>query len=226
MLKWLNTLLRYNSALLMLLFINCIGTDFIDDTELERIVIENPISTLKIGEQHQFIASYYNKFGEQSSVPIEWFSSDESIATVNNGLVTAISKGNVLLFVSANDATENVFLEIGDETSTGSDERVASLQTVSSYPMSGTATLMQVGNKLVLNLSNDYSTTSDLPGLYVYLSNSTSSVVGALEIGPVTAFSGAHSYEVPGSPGLHDYDLVLFYCKPFSVPVGFGSLTP
>lgn len=223
--------LLYNSKTsliaLLLGLSSCIGTDFVDDTILERIVIENPLLALKVGEQYQFQATYYNSFGEEEEVDYLWSSSDESIATVTNGgLITALKKGSVLLFISANEATENIFLEIGDETIKMNNGRTASRQTTSSYPLSGTATLKRAGNKLVLDFSNNFNTTSALPGLYVYLSNSTSSTTSALEIGMITSFSGAHSHDVPGSSELNDYDYVLFFCKPLSVPVGYGQLNP
>lgn len=115
--KLSNLLYNSKTSLIVLLLglSSCIGTDFVDDTVLERIVIENPVLALKVGEQYQFQFTYYNRFGEEEAVDYLWSSSDETIATITNGgLITALKKGSVLIFISANDATENIFLEIGD----------------------------------------------------------------------------------------------------------------
>lgn len=65
-----------------------------------------------------------------------------------------------------------------------------------------------------------------MPGLYVYLTNNTNTINNALEVAKVKAFSGAQSYEITEDIDLTTYDFVLFYCKPFLVPVGEGELNP
>ena len=62
-----------------------------------------------------------------------------------------------------------------------------------------------------------------LPGLYVYLSNNPNSVSGALEIGPVEVFEGAHDYTISGLD-ITTYAYVLYFCKPFNVKVGHGDI--
>ena len=79
---------------------------------------------------------------------------------------------------------------------------------------------------LILEFEDDFSTTSALPGLYVYLTNNINTINGALEIGPVTSFSGSQSYQISETDDLFKYGYVLFYCKPFVVPVGNGKLEP
>jgi len=96
------------------------------------------------------------------------------------------------------------------------------LETTSSYLLEGSFSLEDTGNGLILKLNDDYRASSSLPGLYVYLSNNTTGINNALEIGPVNIFSGATEFNVPGNPGLNDYEYVLFWCKPFGVDVGVG----
>jgi len=102
---------------------------------------------------------------------------------------------------------------------------MAVLETVSSYQLEGSATL-RLDNGLKLVLSDDFVTTNALPGLYLYLTNNTSTISNALEIGAVKKFSGGQVYDVPTNTGLQDYSHVLFYCKPFVVPVGKGEFIP
>ena len=96
---------------------------------------------------------------------------------------------------------------------------------MSSYQLDGKATL-KPGAQLQLILSSDFETTNALPGLYLYLTNNPSTINNALEIGAVKAFSGAQVYDVPAGVGLQDYSHILFYCKPFVVPVGAGKFEP
>ena len=57
---------------------------------------------------------------------------------------------------------------------------------------------------LELQFASNYTASSALPGLFIYLSNNANTNGDALEIGPVTDFSGAHSYTIPNT-GILDY---------------------
>jgi len=83
--------------------------------------------------------------------------------------------------------------------------------------------LDEIDGGVALNIADNYKTTSALPGFYVYLTNNPNSINDAVEIGEVTIFEGAHSYEILGV-GLTDYDYVLYFCKPFRVKVGDGKI--
>lgn len=214
-------------AILLAGLSGCIGTDIIDDEMEEKIIIENPIMELKVGETHQFSAKYFNNIGQQEPATFVWTSSDESIVSIDNsGLATAVTAGKVNINVLANGITSSIELTAGNETSGNVEQRTASLKTVSSYPLSGDVTLRKEGNGLVLEFAENFSTTSALPGLYVYLSNNTNTTNGALEVAKVAKFNGAQSYEISATSDLFQYNIVLFYCKPFVVPVGHGTLNP
>lgn len=202
----------------------CIGTDIVEDRVDEKVVIETRVSEIKVGENYQFEASYYNNIGLPESAPISWSSSDDSvISIVETGLAMAKESGEVIIMAFFNEITDTLRVVAGSETVVPETERNAKLITVSSYPLSGTAILKEENGKLTLDLLDDFSTTSQLPGLYVYLTNNVSNINGALEIAKVTDFSGAQKYEIPGNPGLFEYSHVLFYCKPFLIPVGNGK---
>lgn len=212
---------------ILLVLSGCIGTDVIDDEVAEKLVIENPLTSLKVGETHQFSAKYFNNIGQEESAVFVWSSSDESVISIENtGLATALAPGTVTLNVLAEGITASLEVTAGNETSGEVEQRTASLETVSSYPLSGDVTLKKGGNGLILEFADNFNTTSALPGLYVYLSNNTNTINGALEVAKVAKFNGAQSYEITTTSDLFEYNIVLFYCKPFVVPVGNGKLNP
>ena len=71
--------------------------------------------------------------------------------------------------------------------------------------MEGDFVINAVDDNLVIEIADNYVASSALPGLYIYLTNNPNSINDALEIGEVTVFEGAHSYEVE-NVGLMDYD--------------------
>ena len=89
--------------------------------------------------------------------------------------------------------------------------------------MTGHFTLSVNDDKLLIDIQDDYRASTALPGLFVYLTNNPNTTVGALEIGAVQVFSGAHSYELE-NVDINDYNYLLYFCKPFNVKVGDGEI--
>jgi hypothetical protein len=57
----------------------------------------------------------------------------------------------------------------------------------------------------------------------VYLTNSAGGISpGDLNLGDMKALSGAQSYEIPGDGARYRY--VLFWCRPFQIPIALGEL--
>ena len=209
------------------LLTGCIGTDVVDDFVEARVVIENPISSLKADSTYQFNAVYLNNIGSPEAANFEWTSSDANILSIDNtGLARGIMEGDAIIMASTNGKSDEIMVSVSDTTIAVADERVAELKTVSSYPLIGNVVLKREGGKMILEFADNFSTTSALPGLYVYLTNNTSTINNALEVGKVKAFTGAQTYEIAEDIELTTYDFVLFYCKPFLVPVGDGKLEP
>lgn len=206
----------------------CVGTDIVDDKVPERVVITNPIDSLKVGETFQFMARYLDESGQEAPATIDWRSTNMQAVSINNmGLAEALEVGTTQIIASYQSVADTILLVSGEKTSTVTNVRSATLMTVSSYPLDGTASLeMEDDGALYLRFSNDFNTTSALPGLYVYLSNNITTTANAHEIGPVTQFTGAQEYLLNASVSISDYDYVLFFCKPFNVPVGNGQLMP
>ena len=94
----------------------------------------------------------------------------------------------------------------------------------SSYIIEGNFRYEHNGTQITLSLDENYRASTSLPGLYLYLGNNPNTVNGAIEIAKVTVFNGAHEYILPPSIELADYKYLIYWCKPFSVPVGEGTI--
>jgi len=218
-------------TLLTILFSSCIGDDIIMDRVDETLRITSQAASIAAGETFQFEARYTNNIGNTEEGRVIWRSSDASVlAITEDGLATAIARGNVI--VSAEATLEDgsllveemevevsmVTVEVAAPTS-----RSGVIATTTFYVLEGDFTLNEIEDGVSLEIADNYETTSALPGLYIYLTNNPNSINDAFEIGEVTVFEGAHSYEISGV-GLNDYDYVLYFCKPFRVKVGDGAI--
>ena len=94
----------------------------------------------------------------------------------------------------------------------------------SSYILEGNFRYEHNGTQITLSLDENYRASTSLPGLYLYLGNNPNTVNGAIEIAKVTVFNGAHEYILPPSIELADYKYLIYWCRPFSVPVGEGTI--
>ncbi|MEP5614284.1 MAG: Ig-like domain-containing protein [Cyclobacteriaceae bacterium] len=216
--------------LLPIFLMGCIGED-IEMDEVEPVVqFVNPISNLQISDSFQLNYMFLNDVGV-SVVPssITWSSVDETVATVDaTGTLMGISDGTATIRVTAMSEqlmaeTEITFSVSNQPTMLIVSERPGVIQTTSSYLLSGDFVLRMEGDDLMLDIADNYEADTGLPGLFVYLSNNPNTISGAHEIAAVTTFSGEHSYTIPNA-GLFDYNYVLYYCKPFNVKVGDGTI--
>jgi len=126
--------------------------------------------------------------------------------------------------------TETSTMTTDTETSTMTGVVVApqyfegEIHSTSSYALEGKFLYEHDGTRITLSLDSSYRASTSLPGLYIYLGNNPRTVNGAFEIGEVKVFSGAHQYVLPPSIELTDYKYIIYWCKPFSVPVGEGQI--
>lgn len=214
----------------ILLLTGCIGNDYIDDFVEPSIRITNGLDTLGLGDSYQLEAIFLNNIGQEAAADFEWKSDAPEIVSVDPaGLLFGEREGSARVTVSTLlgdtllvETTQEII--VGENTTVSATERSGTIQTTSSYQLEGDFVLRQNGANLVLDIAENYQASSSLPGLYIYLTNNPSTTNGAFEIGPVSVFSGAHSYELPGEIGLNDYDYVLYFCKPFNVKVGDGAI--
>lgn len=206
----------------------CIKDDFIFDMQDPEVRIVNAPDTIGINSNHVFEAMYLNNIGQEENVNFSWLSSNENVLSINtSGNANALQLGNAII-VAEYDNGENVLRDsvevyVGENTVTTLDEFSGTVNTTSSYALTGDFTITQDGDDVILTFANNYEASTALPGLYVYLSNNPNSSANAYEIGAVQIFSGAHSYTIPNT-SIYDYNYVLYFCKPFGVKVGHGEI--
>lgn len=226
--KKINFLLLF----ITLLFGGCIGDDIIFDTVPEALRIINPLDTLAVGDTYAFELLFTNNVGVEESRAAVWTSSDPNVLEIDDsGLATGINKGQATVTATVELADQSTLstskmVVVDEETVTdpGDNSRQGTIRTTSNYVLQGSFEVRKDGTNLIIDIFEDYEATSALPGLYVYLSNNPSTTQGALEIGAVEVFKGAHSYTVGGDIALNQYQYLLYFCKPFNVKVGDGEI--
>lgn len=227
-------ILRISFICALFILNSCIGEDIIDDSVDETIRIDNPVVNLEVGETHQFEATYFNNVGQAVDAPIIWSSSDESIIEITqNGLATGIAEGLITISAAVIQDDVNVIsnneLTVVEE-SIEDEEPIAIvksgfIETTSSYTLEGEFVFEEIleSNSVRLSFNDSYQASSNLPGLYLYLTNNPNSIADAYNAGPVSVFDGAHSYEF-ADVQINDFQYLLYWCEPFSVKVGEGTI--
>lgn len=75
----------------------------------------------------------------------------------------------------------------------------------------------------MLNFGSDFSS-SNGPGLAVFLSTTSGRNSGSLNLGNLQRNSGNQDYSVSGNVELGDFDWVIIHCVPFNITFGFAEL--
>lgn len=224
---------RILSLLFAAIFLSaCVGEDILEDYVPPRLEFRDLPDTLKVGTDFQLSYQFVNNVGQPEDIAPSWSTSDAAILTVtSSGLVTAIAEGTAAVTATLDDgfgetvmATTNI--AVGAETVIVDEPemRTGKIATTSTYRLTGDFTLTEMdGGALQLTFADNYDADSNLPGLYVYLSNNPRSRAGAFEIGRVETFRGSHTYEITGVD-IEDFAYVLYFCRPFNVEVGSGEI--
>ncbi len=220
-------------SMMILCFSACIGEDIIDDFVNPVLRIDNPLVSLAVGEEYQFEATYLNNIGQEEEVTLQWESSDPTTISIDasTGLATGVKNGTATISVSLADGGETLVtnspVAIAEETVLDNPSRAGTIMTTSSYALSGDFVMESVLDQNIIRISvaNNYTASSALPGLYLYLTNNPNSINDAYEVGAVTVFNGTHTYEISDTEvALNQYQYLLYWCKPFSVKVGEGRI--
>jgi len=211
------------------LFTACIGDDYVSDfVQPEIRIVETP-SPIAEGETFQLNPIFFNNIGQEENAIFSYSSSDESILTISeDGLINALSKGQSKVIVSTvyQDETISRSIDITVDQTTiiiEPETKSGTINTTSSYILEGEFTIETTDTGIQIDIDESYKADTSLPGLYIYLTNNPNTNSGALEIGAVTVFDGAHSYEIP-DVSVDDFTHILYFCKPFSVKVGDGEI--
>ena len=157
-------------------------------------------------------------------------STDTSTSTSETSTMTADSETSTLTTDTETSTmtteTETSTTTIDNNTGTGivlaPQFYEGEIISTSSYILEGNFRYEHNGTQITLSLDENYRASTSLPGLY--LGNNPNTVNGAIEIAKVTVFNGAHEYILPPSIELADYKYLIYWCKPFSVPVGEGTI--
>jgi hypothetical protein len=225
----MNLLKLFVAIASLILLQACIGDDYINDTVDPDLRITSRVDTIEINSTFQFEHIYFNNIGAEEEIEVVWRSSNSDIIDITPaGSADALILGSATITVEADVANQTIIDEIivnvGNETTVGmSASKEGQIKTTSSYALTGDFIFSEFDDGVMLSLEDNYQASTALPGLYIYLSNNRNSIANALEIGKVTTFSGAHSYDIP-NVGIDDYDFIVYFCKPFNVKVGEGEL--
>ncbi len=104
--------MRFLSLLLLVFFLGCVDTEFVDDNFSPvpaRVEIEAPVPALEVGGTTQITARYFDESGQITPSATFAFSvSNPAIASVGtDGLVTALSPGSVEIRASSDGTQSN-----------------------------------------------------------------------------------------------------------------------
>ena len=223
---------------LLLALSACIQDDVLEDYVDPELRITNAIDSLTVDSSFQLAVRYLDAIGRAAEVNPVWTSDAPNVATVQNGRVTGRAPGTARISTSYDDRLARngtpedgftltvVAAPIIVDTTTTDPPPTArgTVETTTFYDLEGAFTMEEhEDGGLLLRFGDDYVADDNLPGLYLYLTNNPNSVADALEVGPVTVFTGAHEYDIPEA-GVADYRYLLYYCKPFRVKVGDGEI--
>lgn len=198
-------------------FINITVRAGADEPALISFGTVNP--TLPVGESLQLQATILNGNGEVLEGPsVTWSSSDEAVFSVNeSGLVSALAEGAATISATVDDVSASINFST---TESMVETRVGEFQGLNGYNADGNVELIDNNGELSLNLLDNFST-SNGPGLYLYLSNNPNNISGGIEVAALRKNSGADDYAVPAGITFSQYSHVIIYCKPFGV--GFAT---
>jgi Electron transfer DM13/Bacterial Ig-like domain (group 2) len=190
--------------------------------QLVRITLAPDSLTLTPGLTSQLVAGFFSLAG--NALPqqaLTYDVSDPSVATVSStGLVTALAPGTTNVTAGA----EGIFSMPAEVRVLGQALRgTFRARSGTSYTVAGTAVLQEGTTGLVvLQLESDF-TTSNGPGLHVYLSTSDGVTSTSIDLGSLKSTSGAQEYAA-GSVDMSTYRWVIIHCLPFNVTFGSASI--
>ena len=219
--------MKYIKLFLLVALAACVETE-VEGPLPETFMISNDIRDIifREGESYVLEAQYYNDSGIAVDVPILWESLDPEILSFNGDTATAHLSGIVAITAEAEGLSDDAIIEVfaPDDIVSTVTERSGMMQGVSGYNISGDHTLsINEDGDLIFTVENY---TPDGPGPYFYLSNSSTSVSMAINLGAASS-SGNYTINVSDinpNIGINTFDYVIIWCEPFGVRLGFGPL--
>jgi trimeric autotransporter adhesin len=184
------------------------------NTQLAYITLSpSPILEINKNQFSTVTATGYTSAGVAlSGLTFNFTSSNNSFVTVlNSGIVQGIEYGTANITASAASITSPPLM----------------VQVIRSANFNGGSGSVGVGKLkiengvLKLQTSANFSVSTGAPDLRIYLSNSTTNIVNAVEIATLNQRSGAQSWNVPTTNGggqpitITSYQYILVWCRQF-----------
>jgi hypothetical protein len=213
--------ISYGNQVMASLQVNVVN----DPSEVAVVKVSTDRRVLFPGQKTQMQISIQNLSGQNlQGKTIQWFSENETIATVDHdGLVTAMKFGKTDIHAKVSGVKSNpVTISVAVEQLSGS------FVPAGGYRAKGMAFLNQQNEKLILRLSQDFETSFAL-GTFIYLANSTNGQeirASGLEIAEIRT-NGAHTFDITAKfpdVKITDYKFVIIFCKPAGVTFGFAEM--
>ncbi len=193
-----------------------------NNQQLASIIVTPNSASLMPGETEQFTAQGFDGSGQPiNNITFTWASSDENVVSISGGgLAMANNSGSANITASSNGIqSSNVRIDVAGTSKSGTFMG----NPATSYTVTGSAELVSSNGQLTLNFGSDF-TSSNGPGLYVYLSPVNSVTSNSVELGELISTTGAQSYSVPSGYSLNDFSYAIVHCKPFSVSFGSAEI--
>lgn len=156
------------------------------------LTLTTPKSLIEVGEPLTITA--VARDSRDSVLPaavLSWAASPSAIATVNNGVVSAVNPGTVTITVMSGDITSSVTLTVEPA-------RVASIL------LAGPTTSLAVPDTAIITATPRDARSATLTGIPVAWSASDSRVISVSSSGVVTAVSPGQAYVVAQAQGVRD----------------------
>ncbi|MGD1845417.1 MAG: DM13 domain-containing protein [Salibacteraceae bacterium] len=176
---------------------------------------------IQMGEPVNFSAQGFRAdMGLQNNLNFTWQSTPTSVLQVSNdGTGTPVQPGYAEVVASANGIQSPPLSVIVVPPAITS--RTGSFTGINNYDVSGDVTLERDSDgRLVLKFASNFQTDNG-PGLYIYLSNSTT---GGQSIVKLPQISGEFDVVLPENIGIKDFNYVLVWCEPFGATFGHALL--
>lgn len=179
---------------------SCIGVDYVDDPIVgEKIIVSIESLALMIGQAQKVTAQYFNKYGVEESVTVNWSSSSTAIATIDNsGTITSLLPGQALVFASFNEAIDTIRVTV-----------VGDINSVAKVTISSEKAVLNVGETLDLAITVSNINDQPLSGKTPMWKSSNSSVVSVTSAGVATALANGLSTLTAEVDGVVSNSLII-----------------
>lgn len=208
----------------MVLLSGCIGEDIVDLTLVdEKLIINNRLATLAVGDSYLLMADYFNSMGNEEMAMIDWTSSNSDVISITDeGLAEAHMPGVVTISAMFMGIEDHIMVRASDETAQVTN-RTGRFMGANNYSVTGGFNMKEEGGQLILTFESDFASSTG-PGLFIYLSNSSTGVTGGVEIGAIQSNKGEQVYTLNlDDARLYTCDYIIVWCKPFGVLFGVGE---